>query len=212
MASLQETESEEKIGQFLAALWFIWEERNCQQWNKKKREEYEIMGKSERWLLQYLEYQSATMATGPRQAILWKPPDRADFKINVDAATFTGAGTGLGVVIRDKNGGCCFAGVRRSRTQWTAELAEIQAIKLGLEVAIEMGYRPGEIETDCLRVVQQIGKEEESLTEEGAECEEMRDKLAGLSGEFSVSFLGRDSNRAAHIMAHTQCGWHETEF
>ncbi|CAL1370215.1 unnamed protein product [Linum trigynum] len=95
---------------------------------------------------------------------------------------------GLGVVVRDRNGSFCFARVRRLRIQWTPELAEIQAIKFGLEVALEEGFVSGEIESDCLRAVQQIAKEERSLTEEGDECEEVKDRLEDLGGSVTIWF------------------------
>ncbi|CAL1409636.1 unnamed protein product [Linum trigynum] len=105
MVALQEAESDEQIAQFLVALWFIWGEWNSQCWNKKKLEEFEIMGKAERWLAEYLEYQQKGSKMAPRQVARWKPPDIAAFKFNVDATTFAGAGTGLRVVVQDRNGG-----------------------------------------------------------------------------------------------------------
>ncbi|CAL1413900.1 unnamed protein product [Linum trigynum] len=201
-------ESEEQIGLFLVGLWFIWEERNCQMWNKKELEENEILGKAERWLTKYLEFQFAAPDQGPRQTPRWKPPEGADFKINVDAAVIADSGTGLGVVVRDRNDSFCFAGVRRSRIQWTPELADIQAIKFGLEVAIEKGFISGEIESDCLREVQQIKKEEMSLTEEGDECEEVKARLDELGGSVTIRFAGREANQVAHIM----CRWDDSEY
>ncbi|CAL1379744.1 unnamed protein product [Linum trigynum] len=44
--SLQETENDEKLGKFLVALWFIWEQRNNQVWNKRKLEEWKIIPKA----------------------------------------------------------------------------------------------------------------------------------------------------------------------
>ncbi|CAL1414842.1 unnamed protein product [Linum trigynum] len=211
MVALQETESDEKIAQFLAALWFIWGERNSQCWNTKKLEEFEIMGKAERWLNEYLEYQQQGLEVTPRQVARWKPPETADFKINVDAATLTGAGTGLGVVVRDRNGGFCCAVIKRTRIQWPAELAELQAIKLGLEIAREKDFVTGEIESDCLRAVQQIGREEMSMTEEGVESAEVRELIDTFAGQMQIRFAGRESNKTAHILAHVQCGWDETE-
>ncbi|CAL1389906.1 unnamed protein product [Linum trigynum] len=213
MVALQETETEsdEQIVLFLAALWFIWGERNSQCWNKKKLEEFKIMGKAERWLDEYLEYQQKGSETAPRHVARWKPPDIAAFKINVDAATFAGAGTGLGIVVRDRNEGFCCAAVRRTRIQWPAELAELQAIKFGLEIAMEKGFVPGEMDSDCLRAVQQIEKEEMSMLEEGVGSAEVREMIDNFDGSMEIRFEGRESNKAAHTMAHIQRGWDETE-
>ncbi|CAL1354880.1 unnamed protein product [Linum trigynum] len=160
------------------------------------------MENAEKWLIEYLKNQPAESEKVPRQVVQWKPLDKATYKINVDATTFAGAGTGLGVVVRDKNGVFCCAGVRRTRIQWTSELAELQAIKFGLEIAVEKGFVPGEIESDCLGAVQQIEKEETSMAEEGAESEKVREMIDSLNGLMGIQFSVRESTRATHIFAH----------
>ncbi|CAL1398403.1 unnamed protein product [Linum trigynum] len=82
LISLQELEEDEAIRQFLVALWFIWNKRNNQMWNKKKMEEYEIINRAERWLAEYLEYQTSSAMTPTRTPPSRAPQISANYKIN----------------------------------------------------------------------------------------------------------------------------------
>ncbi|CAL1403866.1 unnamed protein product [Linum trigynum] len=210
MVRLQKEENDAEIGKFLVALWFIWEERNSQLWNKTKLEEGEILGKASRWLEEYLEHQEERMVLSMQRVHRWRPPETTDFKINVDAACLEGGGSGLGMVIRNRQGLFCFAAVRRVRDSWTPEFAELQAIAFGLEIAEQHHLLPGMIESDCQTAIHLLRREERSLVEEGDLVDEIKEMIDRV-GSISVHFSGRTSNQVAHILAHSICGWGETE-
>ncbi|CAL1386975.1 unnamed protein product [Linum trigynum] len=113
--SLQETESDEQLGNFLVALWFIWEQRNSQMWNKRNLEEGEIIHRAFGWLQEYLNMQEAESEVHRQCERKWRPSQSADFTISVDAGRLTGQGTGLGAVVRKKDGDFVAAAVRRTR-------------------------------------------------------------------------------------------------
>ncbi|CAL1374557.1 unnamed protein product [Linum trigynum] len=210
ICALQEMESADEIGNFLVALWFIWAERNCHLWNNKKKEEWEIIDRAMQWLEEYKRHQLIPAGGERKKSTQWKSPPAGSFKINVDAAIFEGNGSGFGVVIRDANGECCLAGVKRTRRQWLPEFAEAAAISFGLEVAKRYNFLPGLVETDCLVVVQRIQNEDEDETEMAEVCKELRVQLLEAGG-LNITFVGREANRAAHLMAHTLCNWEEEE-
>lgn len=82
-------------------------------------------------------------------------PTAASYKINSDAAIKEGR-YGLGAVVRDEVCDVLMA-VRQCKLgewKWTPEEAEAMAIKLGLQLAYDVSFCSVEVETDCLRVVQ----------------------------------------------------------
>ncbi|CAL1384118.1 unnamed protein product [Linum trigynum] len=151
---LQEMESDEQLGEFLVALWYIWDQRNCYYWNKKKVEEWEILPRVSNWLKDYLEKQLSPRQSERNDAQGWQPPTIAPVKINVDAACIADRGTRWGVVIRDGGGRFLFAGVRRSRIQWNPEEAEAMAIGFVLDLARRFELMEMEMESDCQGIIQ----------------------------------------------------------
>ncbi|CAL1405773.1 unnamed protein product [Linum trigynum] len=152
------------MGQFLVALWFLWEERNNQLWNKKKLKEFEVMGKAERWLTDYLDHQQRQVSTQGRGEYRWSPPSTVEFKVNVDVACFEEEGSRFGVVIPDNQGNFLLAAVRRRRTQWVLEMVECRTISLRANLTVEHGLVHWHIEMDCLSIVQKMKKEVVAIT------------------------------------------------
>ncbi|CAL1372336.1 unnamed protein product [Linum trigynum] len=207
---LQETESDEQLGSFLVALWYIWDQRNCQLWNKKKLEEWEIAPRANEWLKDYLEKQTKTQGVERAPDLRWRPPELIPVKVNVDAACMSGKGTGWGAVIRDGGGRCLLAAVKRSRVQWNPEDSEVMAIDFGLELARRMTFREMEMESDSLGIISQLRREEERQTENVLLCEEVRAKAQEFD-RVIWSFVGREFKKPAHFMAHVSCNWDEEE-
>ncbi|CAL1383751.1 unnamed protein product [Linum trigynum] len=198
------------LGEFLVALWYIWDQRNCHLWNKKKLEEWEILPRASNWLKDYLEKQSSPRLMARNEVQGWKPPQSAPVKINVDAACISDRGTGWGAVIRDGEGRFLFAGVRRSRTQWNPEEAEAMAIGFGLDLARRFGILEMEMESDCQGIIQQLQREEDRETESGLICAELR-AVAQTLNHVQWNFVGRKFNGPAHLMAHVECDWESEE-
>ncbi|CAL1410909.1 unnamed protein product [Linum trigynum] len=130
--NLQETETDEQLGKFLVALWFIWDQRNSQMWNKRKLEEREIIPRAIGWLEEYLDMQEVESEAHRQRDGKWRPAQSTEFTISVDAGCLTGQGTGLGAVIRKRDGDFVAAAVKRTRRQWEAMEAEAMAVKFGM--------------------------------------------------------------------------------
>ncbi|CAL1412374.1 unnamed protein product [Linum trigynum] len=203
---LQEHEPDEQIGRFLVALWFIWDQRNSQLWNKSKMEEWEIMGRASRWIEEYLEAQSPRERTQQAEQTKWAPSTAADFTMTVDAACLQDRGTGLGVVVRDRAGAFRLEAVKRSRRQWDPDLAEAMAVDFGVEIVGRYHFLNSEIQMDCQRVARILRGEQQTQLELGRVYEEIRRKATGL-GPVAWSYISRKLNEPAHLVAHTDCGW-----
>jgi len=90
--------------------------------------------------------------------VCWIPPPKGFIKVNCDGAyTYDGKKAAAGGVIRDSEGEFLFAFSSVLRVDSAAE-AELFAIKLGMEIAISMGYNNIVVESDSLTAVQLINR------------------------------------------------------
>ncbi|CAL1384392.1 unnamed protein product [Linum trigynum] len=207
-AVMDQTEDEtlEKLG---ILLWSIWNERNNHMFNKKKAEEWEIVGRA---LTYWEEFQSHHLEEKEERGEdndTWETPMEGWVKLNVDAAVLAENGTGLGVVARDASGRFLLAAVRRERTQWPPELAELRAIAFGVELAEEHNLQMVEVESDCLNAIHQMQAEEMMRLEGGVLAREIKTRAARL-GSVRWRFTKRTGNESAHAMAYLNCNWDST--
>uniref|UniRef100_A0A803P018 RNase H type-1 domain-containing protein n=1 Tax=Cannabis sativa TaxID=3483 RepID=A0A803P018_CANSA len=122
-------------------------------------------------------------------------------KLNVDAGVKDGGRvSGLGCVVRDHGGRVHYA----SATVIIRELAplqlELQAILLGLQVGIQRKFHRFSIESDCLRAIQLIQKKEEGCHDVDCLLDQIRTLLLYDSVD-GISFVLREANRVAHVLA-----------
>ncbi|KAK1359329.1 hypothetical protein POM88_043803 [Heracleum sosnowskyi] len=81
------------------------------------------------FLQEFDKYNAKQLKAIPKQGVKWKPPNRDCLKINVDAATSSERnGMGLGVVIRDHNGGVITSGMVYKNHCFGALAVELFAI------------------------------------------------------------------------------------
>ncbi|CAL1388227.1 unnamed protein product [Linum trigynum] len=168
------------------------------------------MPRAAEWLNDYLEKQIRPQNVVGETDRRWRPADLTPVKINVDAACFEGRGTGWGVVVRDEEGRCLLAGVKRSRIHWEPDLAEAKAIEYGLELARRFSWLEVEMESDCLGVIHTIRREEEGRTELGCLCATLRAQAQDLV-KVIRNFTGRGKNQVAHAMAQVEGNWGEKD-
>ncbi|XP_071933729.1 uncharacterized protein [Coffea arabica] len=142
--------------------------------------------------------------TGTRHQLLnhqWRPPDIGIVRINTDAAVpIKLAGAGLGMVARDSHGNLVEARGIRKYSRCGAELEEADAIRQGLVMAKEAGWREIEVQSDCKAVIERIhtkGREEAPI---GTILEDIK-QLCGMFQCCTFLFINRDGNRCAHQMA-----------
>ncbi|CAL1353547.1 unnamed protein product [Linum trigynum] len=204
---LTENEILEKLG---ILLWLMWNERNNHMFNKKKAEEWEIVGRALAYWEEFQLHHTKEKEEREGRNDTWEKPQEGWVKLNVDAAVLAEEGTGLGVVARDANGQFLLAAVRRDKIKWPPELAELRAIAFGVETAEENNFQMVEVESDCLNAIHQMQAEEMIRLEGGVLAREIKTKAARL-GSFCWRFTKRTGNEPAHAMAHLNCNWDTTE-
>ena len=134
----------------------------------------------------------------------WQPPKDPFIKINVDASfleeTHQG-GTGLGV--RNHEGTLIRAQALWYESGLSPMVMEAYAVRDGVQLAYELGYRKVIIETDAKLVVDQWKTPRVDRSEISTTINEIR----GLSGnfeEFRLICTAREANEQAHLCA-KQC-------
>ncbi|XP_027155242.1 uncharacterized protein LOC113755435 [Coffea eugenioides] len=131
----------------------------------------------------------------------WRPPDAGVVKINTDAAIPTkSAGAGLGMIARDSYGNIVQARGIRKYSRSGAELEKADALRQGLLMAREIGWRRIEMQTDCKAAIETIYKTGLVETPIGTIMEDIR-LLSDMFQDCTFSFVYRDGNRCAHKMA-----------
>jgi hypothetical protein len=133
--------------------------------------------------------------------VRWKPPEIDWMKCNVDGAYYPTEGSGAtGLVLRDHRGAFAGARARWQKHSLNALSMEAQAVREGMEFALDKGIRKLVVATDCLEVVKlwELGGRQRSV---------ISPTLAGIRHrsrsfeDFVLLFEGRSCNRVAHQCA-----------
>ena len=96
----------------------------------------------------------------------WCPPPVGYYKVNVDAAVHAEQQlTGLGVVIRNSQGQVIVAAFKSTKFEDNVTAAKAEAVKWGLEMALEARLAAVIIETDCIEVANLANNETSSRKE-----------------------------------------------
>ncbi|CAL1411208.1 unnamed protein product [Linum trigynum] len=198
------------LEQFVVVLWMMWSERNNQLFNRKKAEEWEVVGRALSYWEEYASYHKREEQVKETEAVTWKRPPTGWVKANVDAAVIEGQGTGLGMVLRDENGGFLRAAVRRERRCWPPEIAEMKAVEFGLKQLEMGGFRRAVVEMDCLQVESALHRADHSRLETGHVIKELQAEAQRV-GEIQWSFVKQAGNSLAHNMAHSLYNWETQE-
>ena len=131
----------------------------------------------------------------------WTPPKKEVLKVNTDASFDVDTSSGsTGVVVRDYRGA-----MLRGQALWydhvsSARVMEAVAIRDGVRLAVERGYARVIIESDAKEVIQLLDDDELDRSELKPICQEIRETMRAFPS-FSVTFVGRDANQAAHLCA-----------
>ncbi|CAL1404499.1 unnamed protein product [Linum trigynum] len=186
-------------------MWFLWNERNNQQFNGKKLDEEEVAMRAQNWILEYRHEQQAAgrrREQGTRRKF-WQPPGIGILKVNTDAGCLGEGGTGLGMVVRDWTGAFRYAAAKREAVKWCPAVAEGRAVLFALEKMNEQQMGPFEVEADCLTLVNTLRQQRVDLTELGAVCETIL-QAEGIEDCYTWKHTHREANAVAHTLAHVQ--------
>ncbi|XP_021643808.2 uncharacterized protein LOC110637782 isoform X1 [Hevea brasiliensis] len=83
----------------------------------------------------------------------WSFPSPQCYNLNTDASVSSLGVVGLRAVIRNDKGEVMVASVKSIFANWDPTLAEIHAIKFGLDLAIQTGFSNLQVESDALGTV-----------------------------------------------------------
>ena len=121
---------------FCVILWFLWRSRNEVVHGKEPTPMGSLGEIATMWLEEFLAANLERTLAGPGQqgeAPRWESPATNELKMNTDAAIFpNGAGTGIGVVIRNHEGKVVGAMEKRFKAVYDPLVAECIAIREGL--------------------------------------------------------------------------------
>jgi hypothetical protein len=133
----------------------------------------------------------------------WRKPEVGRLKLNFDGSSKRASRrASIGGVYRDHEGGFVLGYAERIGKA-TSSVAELAALRRGLELALENGWLNISIEGDAKTVVDVVRKRAAVRAEEDLrQCEEIAALLPLLDdGDMAVSHVCRAGNRVAHGFA-----------
>jgi ribonuclease HI len=142
-----------------------------------------------------------TPSVEPPSASAWRKPEAGRLKLNFDGSSKRASRrASIGGVYRDHEGGFVLGYAERIGTA-TSSVAELAALRRGLELAVANGWRSVWIEGDAQAVVDAVRSRARVRAEEDRRlCGEIADLLP-LLDDMTVSHVRRAGNRVAHGFA-----------
>ena len=132
--------------------------------------------------------------------VRWVPPSEGAVKLNVDGSSRGNPGrAGCGGLLRDENGSCIAGFVSHIGIAGSL-LAELIAIRHGLLLAWQYGFRRVECESDCLKAVQIIHSNTGDFPYFESIVEEINQLLL-LDWDVKVYHVLREANSCADYLA-----------
>ncbi|XP_074313418.1 uncharacterized protein LOC141648589 [Silene latifolia] len=131
----------------------------------------------------------------------WQKPRHGLVKINVDAGVKEGDGMGIGVVCRDEHGAVKWGWAERRREEFTARVAEAEAVLVGLQLAKRMKARDICLEGDCKELIEALQHGCTGRSDFHVVIEEINLFCRNFNSVI-WSFSSRKFNLLAHELAH----------
>ncbi|XP_074289523.1 uncharacterized protein LOC141614678 [Silene latifolia] len=191
---------------FVTSCWLIWEKRNKMlfdngMWTGEGvvRRVTDVVWEMASLLVERVEKERGrgeSTADGR-----WGRPSDGMWKINVDAGVKEGMGVGLRAVCRDGDGRVAWAVAVQAAGTCCVQMAEAEAILLGLKEARRVGMRSVIIERDCLNVVAALKKRTKGRSDIFLIYDEIL-SLIPFFDSISFNYTRRDCNKLAYLVAH----------
>ena len=186
-------------------LWEIWNNRNECHHNLKCRSSFYVKKMAINKAREFHDVNQSDSLMISESRTEWKAPPRGSYKINVDAAyNSTSQVACLGAVARDSQASIIFSAVSKVAGIDSSLQAEALGILFGLQIGNELNFHNVILESDCLIMVNEIAKKQDSFCEWASILQDIQD----LSLEFSsCSFrhVNREVNELAHSIARVPC-------
>ncbi|KAK9996774.1 hypothetical protein SO802_021460 [Lithocarpus litseifolius] len=131
---------------------------------------------------------------------VWQPPPSIVYKLNFDAAIFSGMEkSGIGAIIRNERGEVMAGMSTIGPTVETGEEAELLACRRSLEFAVDAGFTEVMIEGDNTNVMQAISSDVVNYSFLGNVVDDICHLMSGLQW-IKTSKTKRGGNKAVHIL------------
>ncbi|XP_015385025.1 uncharacterized protein LOC107176703 [Citrus sinensis] len=192
--------------EFVAVVWWeVWHARNKLIFEGKRVNPMSLIAKAQAAVEAYQRVhgkeQTSKRSEDVSKQDQWCPPPVGFYKVNVDAAVHTEQQlTGLGVVIRNPQGQIIVAAIKSTKFQDNVTAAEAEAVKWGLEIALEARLAAVIIETDCIEVANLANSKTSSKKEimwTISDIHSYKEKFQSLS----IQHVPRCCNSCAHSLA-----------
>ncbi|XP_074278106.1 uncharacterized protein LOC141601707 [Silene latifolia] len=203
---------EQEAVRFVMGVWAVWEVQNEVVFERRDIQVSRVVARVRELLKEMEEVDVADVEQRERKGQGeggtksgdvrgWQIPRRGLVKINVDAGVKEGDGMGIGVVCRDEHGAVKWGWAERRREEFTARVAEGEAVLVRLQLPKRMKVRDIFMEGDCKELMEALQHGHTGRSEFHAVIEEI---ILFCRNFNSVvwSFSSRKFNLIAHELAH----------
>jgi ribonuclease HI len=144
------------------------------------------------------------LGQSPQSSGGWKAPEVGWLKANWDAAVDQPGGrswpSGLGVVIQDSNGSMRVARCVTKQVCLHPAVAEAMALLEAFRLCRDLGIRQITFEGDAKGIVDAVFSDEVDRGWMGHMIADLKQDFGGFQNSL-ISYVKRDNNRAAHLLA-----------
>ena len=132
---------------------------------------------------------------------VWQPPPQTTYKLNFDAAVFSGLNrSGFGAIIRNDKGEVMVAMTTSGPKVITSDEAEMLACRRALEFVVDASFSRLIIEGDNVNVIQAISSPLANNSLIGNVVDDIHHLIQGLQWA-SICCIRRGGNNVAHALA-----------
>lgn len=193
---------------FWSLCWGIWLRRNGWVFESRKRPVEAIIHRATRLVGEYLTAgeETGTDRCSAQLQSKWTAPLENAYKINADGAIFKGRGVGMGGVTRDGVGDVVASTCAFLSGSFEVAVVEAMAVRHALKTSMEAGFSEFVVEMDNMEVYQKLKKCSSEPTVLGRILGDIH-KLARMCRKVSFSFVKREGNGVAHLLAKLSCNF-----
>ncbi|KAL0002856.1 hypothetical protein SO802_016637 [Lithocarpus litseifolius] len=175
--------STEEVELFWVQCWQIWNQRNRILYGGQLKHPTSLNKRAEEFLEEFKHSQVSLDSSLLEQLIgdSWQPPPAMEYKLNFDAAIFSGLEKfGIGAIIRNDKGEVMAGMSAIGPKVDTSEEAELLACRRSIEFAVDAGFTRLVIEGDNFNVMHAISSDVANYSFLGNVVDDIRHLMSGL--------------------------------
>ena len=152
---------QQRLGEFVAVMWEIWNERNRIIFGQRPQGTHRnLAARAVQFVKNYRDFKEQESPPLAPRAMWWKPPPTGIYKLNFDAGKIEDNWNGWGFVIRNHVGDVVLAGVKQNMGFSSPEEEEARACYYALRTASTYGFRQLIVEGDCQSLINKLNRRE----------------------------------------------------